>query len=188
MRGTRNIGLQLPLVILFTANLTAATLAGAEEGACKTALPLTPESPRQTHLQLGLESSAPQLSGDWYPPEEDKWRWMGQSAGVYLGLPADKEPTLELEFILPPELLSAVGTVAITLSLDGQFLDRLSYVEPGEFMYRGFLSGTQLRNPVTCLKISVGQTFRPPKDKRDLGVAVVRAGFMTADGPASDDK
>ncbi len=181
----RSIVPQLPLAALFAANLIVAALAGTEESACKTTLPLTQDSPRQSRLQLGLESSAPQLSGDWYPPEEDKWRWMGQSAGIHLGLPEGKEPRLELEFILPPELLSAVGTVAITLSLDEQFLDRLSYVEPGVYTYRGFLSGTQLRNPVTCLQISVGQTFRPPKDKRDLGVAVVRAGLMSPKEAAS---
>ena len=184
---TPSIGPRLLLLAPLAANLIVATLAGMEKSMCQQPLPLLQDSPQKSQLQLGLKSSATQLTGDWYPPEEDKWRWMGESAGVHLKLPADKEPTLELESIVPPELLSAVGTVAITLSLEDQFLDRLSYVEPGVYTYPGFLSGTQLRNPVTCLQISVAQTFRPPKDKRDLGVAVVRAGFMTADGPASAD-
>ena len=180
-----SIGPGLFLAVLFAVDLIVAAPAGAEEKACQTAFPLTQGNPPQSRLQLGLASSAPQLSGAWYPPEEDKWRWMGQSAGIHLKRPEDEEPRLELEFILPPELLSAVGTVDIVLNLDEQFLDRLSYAEPGEYTYRGFLTGTQLRNPVPCLQISVGQTFRPPKDKRDLGVAVVRAGFVVAKKAAS---
>ncbi len=180
-----SIGRRQLLLAPLAANLIVATLAGADKSVCQQPSPLLQDSPQKSQLQLGLKSSATQLIGDWYPPEEAKWRWMGQSAGVHLKLPAYKEPTLELEFIVPPELLSAVGTVVITLSLDEQFLDRLNYVDPGVYTYRGLLAGIRFKNQLTCLQISVGQTFRPPKDKRDLGVAVVRAGLISPQKTAS---
>lgn len=181
----RSIGARLLLLALLAACPIFAVPSEKGDRVCQLSSTLLQDSPRKSQLQLGLKSSETQLTGDWYPPEEDKWRWMGQSAGVHLGLPGDEQATLELEFILPPELLSAVGTVAITLSLDEQFLDELKYVEPGVYTYRGLLSGTQFKNPVTCLQISVGQTFRPPRDKRDLGVAVVRAGLISPESVAS---
>ena len=124
------------------------------------------------------EVSDPQLAGEWYAPARARWRWMGKSAAVYLKTPSQKPATLQLEFYLSKEHLRAVEAVILTLNLGGKLLDRQKYEEAGLYTYRTAIPREQLRGQMVCLEISVDRTFQVPGDKRALGLAVFRVGFM----------
>ena len=129
-------------------------------------------------VALVQEASDPQLAGEWYAPEAAWGRWMGKSATVYLKTPSQRQATLQLEFYLSEEHLRAVEAVVLTLDLGGKLLDRQKYEEVGLYTYRTAIPREQLRGPMVSLGLSVDRTFQVRSDKRALGLAVFRVGFM----------
>ncbi|MBI4465781.1 MAG: hypothetical protein HY647_13840 [Acidobacteria bacterium] len=129
-------------------------------------------------VEMGQPASEGQLAGDWYAPEEGRFRWMGKEAAVYLETPREKSNELQVEFYLTEDHIREVGSVVLQLELNGKLVDRQKYDAPGFYTYRVVLLPEQVAAERVCVGLSVGKTFQPTGEKRLLGLAVSNVGFL----------
>lgn len=132
-------------------------------------------------VEMSQQASGGQLAGDWYAPEENRWRWMGKAAAVFLAKPRQKPVALRVEFYLSEDHVRAVEAVLLTLELNGKLLDRQKYEAPGSYTYRAVLLPEQVATERICVRLSVNKTFQPAGEKRLLGLVVSSVGLIPND-------
>ena len=143
----------------------------------------TEEEPPQpfTEVQVADPQTSSQLLSGWYNVEQNAWRWTAGKFAVMLRPPigaAAKGAVLTFHFTLPAIVISRLGSVTLSASIQGSRLAPQIYRTEGPALYSrevppGLLSGDTVRIDFALDKVMV-----PGKgDTRQLGVVADRVGL-----------
>lgn len=139
----------------------------------------------EPHLLSVVEMSNPQaatqlLSG-FYPTEAGAWRWTRQSFSVLLATPPGVSQSgawLWARVTAPDSLISAVGTVTLAASCNGQPLPPEGYESAGTYTYGRAVPASALQGKSVRVDFTLDKVMPPSKaDIRDLGIVVLAVGL-----------
>jgi hypothetical protein len=125
-------------------------------------------SQEPTRIDLASPLMHPYLGRGWYPAEEGH-RWMGQEASVRLAGPRNLAQTLRLTGFCPGAQVRS-GPITMVVSADGKPMKPVLTRE-GVFAVSLPLAPELVGKKEIEVTIHVDRTFRPPNDKRDLGLS-----------------
>ena len=136
----------------------------------------TEEEPPQpsTGVQVADSRAGRQLISGWYKVEFNAWRWTARKFSVELRPPigaAVRGATLTLNFTLPVVVISQLGSVTLSASVQGSRLAPETYRTAGKALYArkvpaGLLSGKTVR-----VDFELDKVMAPGKgDSRELGI------------------
>ena len=115
-------------------------------------------------VDVGDDASADQLGPTWYP-KEGAFRWMPKQATVRLRGPRTSAEKLYVTGYLPANAVASMMTIRV----DGASLPA-ARIGKSQFQLVFNLPASLTGKPVVEIEIELDKTFRPPGDKRDLGV------------------
>jgi hypothetical protein len=134
-------------------------------------------------VQVADPRTPAQLLSGWHDVEHNAWRWTARNFAVRLRPPigaAVKGATLTLHFTLPAVVISRLGPVTLSASIQGVRLAPETYRTARQALYArdvppSLLSGNTVRIDFELDKVMLPGTGDP----RELGVVVDRVGLET---------
>lgn len=125
--------------------------------------------------------TAAQLLNGFYPVESNAWRWTAGHFSVALRPPrsaAQTGATLEFKFALPEAVVSKVGAVSLSASVNGTPLSPEKYTKSGQFTYSREVPPNLLTGDSVKVDFALDKPLPPsPGDRRELGVIATSMGF-----------
>ena len=104
------------------------------------------------------------------------WRWTAPVFALSLDPPAaGKRAYLEMDFTLPDELKG--GPVTVVAKVNGGEAGRMTYKEPGRYVFAVRVEEALLSRRPAEVEFSVDRSFTDPATSRAQGLIVVSAGF-----------
>ncbi|MBZ5593728.1 MAG: hypothetical protein LAP39_15930 [Acidobacteriia bacterium] len=143
----------------------------------------TEEEPPQpsTEILVAAPRTSSQLLSGWYPIEHNSWRWTAGKFAVLLRPPigaAVKGATLTLHFTLPGIVISRLGSVTLSASIQGSRLAPQTYRTEGKAMYARDVPPSSLSGNTVRIDFELDKVMAPGEgDTRELGVVADRVGL-----------
>ena len=107
--------------------------------------------------------------------------WLGERPALLLRLPDAGHRLLVMEFLLHSTVLASVGPQTLTVRINREVLDRLTYRTEGWRNYRKLVPAEWLRRDgITLIEIEPDKCYVAPADGQKLSFLLRRAGFTAA--------
>jgi hypothetical protein len=114
--------------------------------------------------------------------EADAWRWSTSKFSVVLRPPpsaAQNGAKLELNFTLHEAVVSKVGPVTVSATVNGTPLAPETFSQAGDFVYSHDVPASALGSDVVTVEFSTDKALPPTeKDKRELALIVKSIGLV----------
>jgi hypothetical protein len=114
--------------------------------------------------------------------EADAWRWSTSKFSVVLRPPpgaAQNGAKLELNFTLHDAVVSKLGPVTVTATVNGTPVAAETFSAPGDFTYSHEVPPSALGSDVVTVEFSTDKALPPTeKDKRELALIVKTIGLV----------
>lgn len=114
--------------------------------------------------------------GGFYDGTEG-WKWTARRFAIWLDAPPppDQPTKLELDFTAPAELISAVGTVTLTVRVNGQQVGKQRYKTEGRYYLTVDVPQGALGQTPALVEFELDKAVEDPAYGRELGLIVVAA-------------
>jgi hypothetical protein len=138
------------------------------------------DAPLLSVVKVNDPAASAQLIRGFYAPE-GAWSWTMKKFEVALKPPAGaatKGATLTLKLNIPDPIISKLGPVTLSASVNGLALPPETYSKPGEYVYTRDVSTAALQGDVVAVEFTSDKAIPPtPDDPRELALIVVSAGL-----------
>ena len=140
-------------------------------------------TPPAAVIQVADPRAAPQLVSGWYGIEQNAWRWTARKFAAILGAPigaARSGAVLRLDFTLPDVVVSRLGSVTLSASVQGAQLAPETYRRPGKWVYQREVPVSLFTTRTLRADFALDKALPPGgTDLRELGVIVDRVSLAT---------
>ncbi len=135
-----------------------------------------------TTVRMADPRGAVQLARGFYNVEADAWRWAMKRFAVTLRPPAgasEKGAVLELRYSVPEVLLSKLGPITVTATVNGFGLPPETFSNAGDGVYTHDVAASALRGDAVTVEFSVDKSLPPSEqDSRELALIVSSIGLL----------
>ena len=114
-----------------------------------------------------------ELLRGWHALEQGNWRWTEKRFSIAARTPVSEQPSLRLEFRLPPDLLASLGPITLAGSANGIPLPWETYREAGAHIYACKVPAGALTGGIVRFDFELDKALPPSDlDRRELGIVV----------------
>ncbi|HEV8145667.1 MAG TPA: hypothetical protein VGP79_04775 [Bryobacteraceae bacterium] len=135
-----------------------------------------------TTVRMADPRGAVQLVRGFYSVEADAWRWAMKRFAVTLRTPTgsnEKGAVLELRYSLPEALLSKLGPITISATVNGLALPPETLSRAGDGIYIQEVAASALRGAGVTVEFNVDKALPPSEvDSRELALIVSSVGLL----------
>lgn len=113
------------------------------------------------------------------PLENGAWRWTRQNPELRFVVPSPRGLSFVADFAISSDTLKETGPVTITYFVNGHALDSVRYGKDGAQHFEKSVPTEWLTGSVdVVVKLALDKVYVSPTDGVQLGVTLVRAGFV----------
>lgn len=140
-----------------------------------------PRQPLASSVRVNDPSLSAQLVSGFYGVEENSWRWTAGKFSVLLQTPpgaAGNGATVTFAFTIPAVVTQKLGTITLSAMANGTVLKTQAYDKAGPAVFTADVQPSMLAADSIKIDFYLDKTFRPDRDKRDLGVVANSVGIV----------
>jgi hypothetical protein len=133
-------------------------------------------------INVADPADSPQLVRGFSAVEADAWRWSTSKFSVVLRPPAGSAQNgakLELNFTLHDAVVSKLGPVTVSATVNGTSIAPETFSQPGDHVYSHEVPASALGGDVVTVEFSTDKALAPTDtDKRELALVVKTIGLV----------